>query len=214
MKNIIEILSELGIIVPEDKHASLNKGVAENYKTIAEHEKKVSRLTEDLNAEKDARKTAEDTLKGFDGKDFDAITRERDEWQRKHKELEESHQKEREEREFNGILESAITEAKGKNAKAIMALLDMDKLRVSRNQQADIKAALDALRTDSGYLFEDNGGKPQFTKPNGGGNHGGNALTKDDIMNIPDRAERRATMAKNFHLFNNKKENNKWQMQT
>lgn len=168
MKNIHTILSEAGITVPEDKKADFDKAVAENYKTAAEFEKKVNRLTEDLNAEKEARKTAEDTLKGFEGKDFDAITRERDEWKRKHEEQEAAHKKEKEDREFNEVLSAAITEAKGKNPKAIAALLDMDALKGSRNQEKDIKAALDSLRTESGYLFEDNGGDPKFTDPKGG----------------------------------------------
>lgn len=173
MKNIHTILSEIGVTIPEDKKADFDKAVAENYKTSAEFEKKVNRLTEDLNAEKEARKTAEDTLKGFEGKDFDAITRERDEWKRKHEEQEAAHKKEKEDREFNEVLSAAITEAKGKNPKAIAALLDMDALKGSRNQEKDIKAALDSLRTDSGYLFEDNGGDPKFTNPKGGNPSGG-----------------------------------------
>lgn len=206
MKNIHTILSEAGITIPEDKKADFDKAVAENYKTTAEFEKKVSRLTEDLTAATKRADTAEETLKGFEGKDFDAITRDRDEWQRKHNELVESHKRETEEREFNEGLSAAITEAKGKSPKAIMALLDLEKLRGSKNQEKDIKAALDSLRTESGYLFEDNGGAPKFTDPKGnGGNSGGNGLTKEDIMKIPDRAERRAAMAKNFHLFDNSK---------
>ena len=200
MKNIHTILSEYGITIPEDKKAEFDKAVAENYKTSAEHEKKVTRLTDDLAAEKKRADTAVETLKGFEGKDFDAITRDRDDWKKKHDELEASHKKEQEEREFSSAMETAITEAKGKNAKAIMALLDLDKLRGSKNQQSDIKAALEALRTESGYLFEDNGGKPAFTtnKTTSGAD---GKLTREDIMKIPDRAERRALMAKNQHLF-------------
>ena len=169
MKNIHTILSEVGITIPEDKKADFDKAVSENYKTAAEFEKKVNRLTEDLNAATKRADTAEETLKGFEGKDFEAITRDRDEWQRKHNELVETHKRETEEREFNEILSAAITDAKGKSPKAITALLDLDKLRTSRNQEKDIKAALDALRTDSGYLFDDNGGAPTFTDPKGNG---------------------------------------------
>lgn len=202
MKNIHTILSEAGVTIPEDKKADFDKAVAENYKTAAEFEKKVNRLTEDLNAATKRADTAEETLKGFDGKDFDAITRDRDEWQRKHNELVETHKRETEEREFNEGLSAAITEAKGKNAKAIMALLDLDKLRGSKNQDKDIKAALDAMRTENGYLFGDNGGDPHFTDPNGnGGAGGGKPVTREEIMSIPDRAERRAAMAKHQHLF-------------
>lgn len=202
MKNIHTILSEAGVTIPEDKKADFDKAVAENYKTAAEFEKKVNRLTEDLNAASKRADTAEETLKGFDGKDFDAITRDRDEWQRKHNELVETHKRETEEREFNEGLSAAITEAKGKNAKAIMALLDLDKLRGSKNQEKDIKAALDAMRTENGYLFGDNGGAPAFTDPNGnGGNKGGGTITKKDIMSVKDPVQRQKLIGENRHLF-------------
>lgn len=173
MKNIHTILSEYGITIPEDKKAEFDKAVAENYKTSAEHEKKVTRLTDDLAAEKKRADDAVETLKGFEGKDFDAITRDRDEWKKKHDEAVADYKRQQEDREFNSALENAISEAKGKNAKAIMALLDTEKLRGSRNMEKDIKSALDALRTDSGYLFEDNGGKPHFSAPNGAGSPSG-----------------------------------------
>jgi hypothetical protein len=201
MKNIHTILSELGVSVPEDKKTEFDKAVAENYKTVAEYEKKVNRLTEDLNAEKKRADDAANTLKGFEGKDFDAITKERDEWKKKHDDAIAEHKRQQEEREFDSVLESAITEAKGKNPKAIKALLDLEGLRSSRNQEKDVKAALDSLRTESSYLFEDNGGKPNFTDPKGNGGSGGKPMTREEIMSIPDRAERRATMAKYQHLF-------------
>lgn len=197
MKNIMEILSDLGITVPEDKQAELNKSVAKNYKTIAEHENKVNKLTEE-------RDTAVETLKGFEGKDYDAIIKDRDEWKRKHDEMEAAHKKEKEDREFNEVLTTAISAAKGKNEKAITALLDMDTLRSSRNQEKDIKAALDSLRTDSGYLFEDNGGAAQFTTRTSTST--GSALTKKDIMAIKDPVERQAKIGQNLHLFKRKGE--------
>lgn len=201
MKNIHTILSEIGISIPDDKKAEFDKAVAENYKTSAEFEKKVNRLTEDLADEKKRADTAVETLKGFEGKDFDAITRERDDWKKKHDEAVAAHQKEQEDREFSATLEAAITESKGKNAKAITALLDMEKLRASKNQQADIKSALDALRTESGYLFEDNGGAARFTGGNSSTGGAGGTLTRKDIMAIKDPAERQAKIAANIHLF-------------
>ena len=197
MKNITTILSELGITVPEDKTAALTKAVAENYKTIAEFEKQATTLT----AMTERAETAENTLKGFEGKDFDAITRERDEWKRKHDELTASHQREAEEREFNGALEAAITEAKGRDSKAIIANLDLETLRKSKNQDKDIKAALDNMRTERGYLFEDNGGGARFTDPKGNGGSGNGKLTKADIMAIKDPFERQKQIAANLNLF-------------
>lgn len=201
MKNIIDICKDFGVEIPADKHAEFNKAVAENYKTIAEHEKKVNRLTDDLAAEKKRADTAVETLKGFEGKDFDAITRDRDKWKKDYEDAMAAHQKEQEDREFNSVLETSITDAKGKNAKAIMALLDLDKLRGSKNQEKDIKAALDAMRTENGYLFEDNGGNPKFTDPKGNGGNGGGTITKQDIMAIKDDNERYRMIDQNRHLF-------------
>lgn len=190
MKNIIDICKDFGLEIPADKHAEFNKAVAENYKTVAEHEKKVNRLTDDLAAEKKRADEAVETLKGFEGKDFDAITRERDEWKTKHDNAVAAHQKEQEEREFNEMLNAAIAESKGKNTKAITALLDLDALRKSKNQEKDIKSALDSLRTDNGYLFEDNGGDPKFTDPKGtGGKPMPTGITKEEFakMSYKDR---------------------------
>lgn len=207
MKNIHTILSEIGVTIPEDKKADFDKAVAENYKTAAEFEKKVNRLTEDLNAEKKRADTAVETLKGFEGKDFDAITRDRDKWKKDYEDTVAAHQKEQEDREFNSVLEAAITDAKGKNAKAIMALMDLDKLRGSKNQEKDIKAELDAMRNESGYLFDDNGGNPQFTTSNGnGGNNGGGGnTTMKDIMKIKDPVERQRMIGQNLNLFGKEK---------
>lgn len=199
MKNIHTILSELGITVPEDKKNDLDKAVAENYKTTAEHEKKVSRLTEDLTAMTTRAETAEGTLKGFEGKDYDAITRERDEWKRKHEEAQQKHQQEQEEREYNADFEAIATAAKCIDLKALHAHLDHDTLRKSRNRKADMEAAVNDKKTSHGHLFGDNGGKAYFDKP--GGDKSGGVLTKKDIMAIKDPVERQAKIAANLNLF-------------
>ena len=206
MKNIMEICKDFGIEIPADKHTEFNKAVAENYKTVAEHEKKVNRLTEDLAAEKKRADDAVETLKGFEGKDFDAITKDRDEWQRKHNELVETHKKETEEREFNEMLSAAISETKGKNTKAITALLDLDALRKSKNQEKDIKAALEGVKKDNEYLFDVTGAPPaRFDEPGKGGAGGGGNATVKEIMAIKDRSERRAAIAENLELFGGNK---------
>ena len=55
---------------------------------------------------------------------------------------------------FEKALGEEIVKAKGRNAKAICALLDMDALKESENQHDAIEAALAALKKDSRYLFE------------------------------------------------------------
>lgn len=94
------------------------------------------------------------TIEGFKALDVDGIQRAADEWKAKAEKAEQDAAAKIAELEFNGLLTSAITGAKGKNAKAIAALLDLDTLRASKNQETDIHAALETLKKDSGYLFD------------------------------------------------------------
>lgn len=98
---------------------------------------------------------ANKTIEGFKAMDIDGIQKAADEWKAKAEKAEQDAAAKIADMEFNGLLDTAITTAKGKNAKAIRALLDVDALKSSKNQSDDIKAALDALKKDSGYLFED-----------------------------------------------------------
>ena len=70
-----------------------------------------------------------------------------------------------------------------------------------QSEKKDIKAALDSLRTESGYLFDDNGGNPAFTDPNGNGGNAGGTVTAKDIMAIKDPIERQSKIVQNMHLF-------------
>ena len=204
MKNIIDICKDFGIEIPADKHAEFNKAVAENYKTIAEHEKKVNRLTDDLAAEKKRADDAVETLKGFEGKDFDAITRERDEWKTKHDNAVTAHQKEQEAREFNEMLKTeldALTFSSGAARKAVEAEIRAAGLKAKNGKILGLSDMIEQLKKDDASAFVDTKNPPaRFDDPGNKGNPAG-TLTREDIMKISDRAERRATMAKNQHLF-------------
>lgn len=58
-------------------------------------------------------------------------------------------------RDFNDLLKESINSVNGKNAKAITALLDLETLKASKNQKADVEAALKVLTEaeDSKMLF-------------------------------------------------------------
>lgn len=77
-------------------------------------------------------------------------------------------------RDFSDKLNSFITKAGGKNAKAIMALLDVDAIKQSKNQDTDLQAAIEKCKTDNGYMF---GANEPFQNPvgqtNGGGGNAG-----------------------------------------
>jgi hypothetical protein len=84
-------------------------------------------------------------------------------------------------RDFQALLTSGIAAAKGKNPKAIMALLDMDALKASKNQKEDTAAALKALAESDAYLFgepETNTTTPAKVKT--GGEHTENNDTSSD----------------------------------
>lgn len=108
---------------------------------------------------------ADKTIDGFKGMDIDAVRKEADEWKAKAEQAEKDAAAKLAEVEFNSRLTTAITGARGKNAKAVMALLDLEALKTSKNQEADINAALEGLKKDSGYLFEE----PQTPPPYAGG---------------------------------------------
>lgn len=56
-------------------------------------------------------------------------------------------------RNFNDLLAKTVTTAGGREAKAIMPFLDIEALKVSKNQEADIKSAIEAVKSEHDYLF-------------------------------------------------------------
>lgn len=163
MKNIFEIMKEYGLEVPEDKKKEFEKAVLDNYKTVSDYETqaeklktaegKVTTLTESLDKFKDV--NVEELNSTIATLKIDLAN--------KDQELKDKIA----DRDFNDILKESIASAKGKNAKAITALLDVDTLKASKNQKEDIAAAIKALTEaeDSKMLF----GEPEPT-PAGEGN--------------------------------------------
>lgn len=66
---------------------------------------------------------------------------------------EQEYKKELAERDFNDFLEKQINSFGAKNVKAVKALLDIDTLKESKNQEADIKAAIEECQKENDYLF-------------------------------------------------------------
>ena len=116
----------------------------------------------DYDSIKEQLQTAKDGLKAFDGVDVaqlqskiadlqGELNAKDTEWQGKLADM-----------AFDHALEAAITGSNGRNAKAIRALLDVDALKDSKNQEADIKTALEAVKKDNGYLFDDGKTPPPY----------------------------------------------------
>lgn len=194
MKNIFEIMKEYGLEVPEDKKKEFEAAVLENYKTISDYNNQKTAL--DTANEK--LKAAEETMEGLNGKlaeykdvDVSGLKQQIDDLKEDLKKKDEEHQKQLADRDFEDILKDSISQAKGRNAKAITALLDVENLKQSKNQKEDVAAALKALseQEDSKMLF----GEPE-PKPVGNGDLigrvSGGTQTDDDaqlraVMGLP-----------------------------
>ena len=145
--------------------------MAENGKDI-EDAKKPFADYEDI---KSQLQTAKDGLKAFEGVNVTdlqgQITKLQGDLANKDKEM----QAKLADLAFESDLKDAITTAKGRSTKAIMALLDIDTLKKSKDRTKDINAALEGLKKDSGYLFEDEQGTPPpFAAGTGTHGAGGN----------------------------------------
>lgn len=104
---------------------------------------------------KEQLKTAQDGLKAFEGVDVAKLQGEITTLQSKLTGKDKEWQEKLDGMAFDSKIKDAITAAKGKSVKAIAALLDLDTLRQSKNQDADIKAAVDALKAgEYSYQFD------------------------------------------------------------
>ena len=75
-------------------------------------------------------------------------------WEEKYNRAVEDHKKELAQMVFDRTLHESIGKCKGRNAKAITALLDVEALQASENQTDAIEAALENLKKDCRYLFD------------------------------------------------------------
>ncbi len=128
----------------------------------------------DLEAEKEKNVSQGNTirelkkdLEEFKDVDVTALNKRIEDLEEDIKKKDSEHQQQLADRDFNDVLKESILQAKGRNAKAITALLDVENLKGSKNQKEDIAAAIKVLTEaeDSKMLF----GEPE-AKPIGTGN--------------------------------------------
>ena len=151
MKNIENILKDAGLEVTAEQLAAIDKEVKENYKTVTDYEKQKDKLS----ASEDKVKTLTESLDKFKDVDADKLNSEIAELKKQLDEKDKSYASQLADRDFDDLVKDAITEAKGRNPKAIKALLDVEALKASKNQKEDVAAALKKLAEaeDSKMLF-------------------------------------------------------------
>lgn len=140
----------------------IDKVLDAHHKELDPVQKDLVKTQEDLKTEQektDAQKTTIDelnkSLDGFKDVDVSGLKQKITQLEADIKTKDEEHSKAIADRDFQDILKESIATAKGRNATAITACLDIDTLKASKNQKEDIAAALKALseREDCKMLF-------------------------------------------------------------
>lgn len=208
MENIHAILKKYGVEIPTDNKADFDKDVAANYKTQSEFEKKLSKVEGERDNYKTQLDDAKETLKGFEGVDVKTIQTQLEEYKTRAENAEKDYAAKLEARDFDDALKAAFEGYKFSSEaakKAVMSEVKSAGLKLKDGKILGFADLMDSIKESDASAFVDDGNPgAKFTqRMNGkGGDPAGGTMTKADIMSIKDRAERRAAIAKNMHLFN------------
>lgn len=153
-----KFLEELGM-----EKEVINKILDANSADIGNAKRDYAALEEERTLLKEQLEIAREKLEGLESEDVDGY---KETIRTLNEELEKKdgeYKSKLSEMEFRSLLTDAVKSAKGKSAKAIIALLDVDHLKMSKNQKKDIETALASLKESDDYLFESNKPLPQIT---------------------------------------------------
>lgn len=207
MKNIIDILKECGVEVPADQLERFNHSVAENYKTVSEHNKKVEKLEGERDAHKLRADTAEQTLKNFEGIDPGKIKDELDGYRQRAEQAEKDYAAKIEQRDFADALDREMSGIKFTSEaarKAVRAEVEAAGLKLKDNKILGFADLISQLRASDAAAFavDETGAAPaRFTTSNNTAGIAHGTLTKAEILAIKDDAERYQAIDKHRHLF-------------
>ena len=174
MKNISEILKEIGVDIPEDKQADFDTAFSANYKTVNEFQKRLTKAEEERDGYKSRAETAEETLKGFEGVDLEKINKDIAEWKKKAEDTEKEYQRKIQERDFNDALTEGIGKYKFTSEaakKSVMAEIRKKGLTMSEGKILGLNDAIEQIKASDKGAFVDEeeeeleGNRARFTAP-------------------------------------------------
>lgn len=122
---------------------------------MAENGKDINREKQKAEGYKTQLDTAKETLKGFEGVNVADLQGKVAQLTADLAAKDAEYQSKLADRDFNDLVSRLASEYKAHDVKALMPFLDSDKLKASKNQESDIKAAFDTIKKEKGYLFED-----------------------------------------------------------
>ena len=124
-------------------------------KIMDENGKDINREKEKANSLKTQLDTAKETLKGFEGVDVAELQGKVAQLTSDLEAKDHEYAQKLADRDFNDLVSRYAAEYKAHDVKAVMPFLDVEKLKSSKNQNDDVKAAFEAVKKENGYLFED-----------------------------------------------------------
>ena len=122
---------------------------------MAENGTDIESIKQERDTYKTQLDTAQATLKSFEGVNISELQGKISTLTTDLANKDAEYQKQLADRDFNDLLKSTAEGFKPRDIKAVMPFLDVEKLKSSKNQESDIKAALEAVKKDNGYLFQD-----------------------------------------------------------
>lgn len=182
MKNIIDILKDNGIEVTDEQKTAINKAVSENYKTIAEHDKKVKKLEGERDDFQEKFETASETLKGFEGVDAEGMQKQINDYKEKMEQMEKEHKEELYARDFSDALDTAMEQYKFTSEyakKSVMAEIKEAGLKLIDGKIIGLNDMVETIKGKDASAFVDEeaenleNNKAKFTNPLNGKKPGG-----------------------------------------
>lgn len=203
---IISELKKLGLELTNEQEDAITKKFGEDVISNFEHEKKLGKMESDRDAWKERAETAEDTLKGFDGKDLDAITKDRDAWKEKFEALEADQNKAKQEAEVEAAINDHVSGLNFKDEYRKRAYIEDLKKEGYQVKDGKLIGASDFQKKYDADAFVDEKqqqleqNRAKFTTKTNQ-NTDGAALTKEQIMGMKDPSERQKAIRENIGLF-------------
>jgi hypothetical protein len=122
---------------------------------MAENDNDIEAIKQERDTYKGQLETAQTTLKSFEGVNISELQTKVTTLTNDLTTKEAEYKRQLADRDFNDLLKATAEGYKPRDLKAVMPFLDVDKLKGSKNQESDIKAAIEAVKKDNAYLFQD-----------------------------------------------------------
>lgn len=189
--NIIEKLKGLNVeITPE-----IEKALGGDYISKQEHEKKLGVVETERDKFKEDYETASETLKGFEGKDFEQLTKDVAEWKERAEQAEKDYKAKIEQRDYSDAIKELVKDLKftsNSAKKAFMSDLEGNPLQMRDGKVLGFEDYLKNYKENDSDAFvtEESQTRSQFTgsiNQQSGGDNGTDLAKMRAVMGLSNK---------------------------